>query len=731
MRKRSKIEAGRREQLALGLTAACSVALSDGVIASLIYLLLAFASSMASPPAFAQTAHVGAGVRLEAGIEKEDVDGDLKSAMDIYQKIAADTSAPRDVRAKALLRLAGCDEKLGKQAKQVYEQIVRDYADQPPAAQARKRLAFLNQQEHPALPTTMTVRKIEWAGLGRMAEMDTDGERATYVASDGNLYFSDLAGHSKRLIFKGEPNLSGLGWMVSRDFSLVALAPPVKPGQQAKLAVTKIDGTGYRELLRDDAEGRILGGNNGFGMDWSWDDRNLLIHFSSGPNEPSRLWLVSSADGQRRELTRTEGNIQKPVFSPDGHYVAYEVWPKDPMSIETSRIFVVPAEGGEPRLAYESGPGGIEPGPSGFDVRLHLLKDWTADGRFLAIKDVRQGKSALYLLPIKNGVATGPAEFVRYGEFESAYTTASGALVYEDPGTKPVHVGAFLASLYSDGHLGSWKHLDLRSRLDDGVSPWPSFSPDGNQIAYLAGDVDPARQDIVLQDLATGRERVLYQSASKTLRCQFSASNPKVFCTVDVGDGANGKTELISIAVESGSVELIAAFEGTKVILQSPQDDKIFYFLTRANTLRPLVRWDRSTQLETALSALGDNFHGSVPSFDGRWLVRILDDGTLQVQSISGGDWRSLVSGLTNYPETTPDGKWILYHSFDPEGKPSLFRVPIDGGDPQRLGDYPISDLAGNTLRISPDGSKILASAGERAHYDLWVLDNFEPPVKK
>src|SRR5579863_1041519 len=168
MRKRNRIEAGRRERLALAITAACSVALSGRVIASLIYLLLALASLMAVRPAFAQTAPVGAGVLLEAGIEKEDVDGELKSAMDIYQKIAADTSAPRDVRAKALLRLAGCDEKLGKQAKQVYEQIVHDYADQPAAAQARLRLALISQQEHPALPSTMSVRKIETSNVGQV-----------------------------------------------------------------------------------------------------------------------------------------------------------------------------------------------------------------------------------------------------------------------------------------------------------------------------------------------------------------------------------------------------------------------------------------------------------------------------------------------------------------------------------------------------------------------------------
>ena len=116
-------------------------------------------ATISTNSAFAQS--TTAGVRLEAGIAKEEVDGDLKSAVDIYQKIAGDATAPRDMRAKALLRLAGCYEKLGRQARQLYEKIVRDYGDQPAASQARTRLAVLKQQEHPATPTTMAVRKIE------------------------------------------------------------------------------------------------------------------------------------------------------------------------------------------------------------------------------------------------------------------------------------------------------------------------------------------------------------------------------------------------------------------------------------------------------------------------------------------------------------------------------------------------------------------------------------------
>ena len=122
------------------------------------------------------------------------------------------------------------------------------------------------------------------------------------------------------------------------------------------------------------------------------------------------------------------------------------------------------------------------------------------------------------------------------------------------------------------------------------------------------------------------------------------------------------------------------------------------------------------------------------PSHDGRLLVRMID-GNSQVRPMTGGQWRTLVSGLTEYlpPETTPDGKWVIYNAIDSSGKRSLFRVSINGGDPQRLGDYPIREFTGrDTLRISPDGREILAAETEfTTNYDLWVLENFEPPASK
>jgi hypothetical protein len=58
---------------------------------------------------------------------------DLPGAIKLYQQIIEARSANRSVTARALLELAGCYDKLGQQSAAVYQQIVRDFGDQPAA----------------------------------------------------------------------------------------------------------------------------------------------------------------------------------------------------------------------------------------------------------------------------------------------------------------------------------------------------------------------------------------------------------------------------------------------------------------------------------------------------------------------------------------------------------------------------------------------------------------------
>jgi WD40-like Beta Propeller Repeat len=723
-----RVKTDWQERIVLALTAAISVALSTGVIAALLYLLIALGSLISSPTAFAQAGPPAAGVQLQAGIEKENVDGDLNSAISIYQRIAADASAPRDVRAKALLRLAGCEEKLGKQAKQVYEQIVRDYGDQPAAAQARTRLAAIKQQEHPAQPPTMTARKIEWAKLGEMGAGDTDGERATFIGPDGNLYFGDVAGHNRRLVFKREPSSQQPGWWATRDFSVVALALPATEKHPSILGVIKMDGTGYRELIRDEKGefGNTMGPVAYVDVSWSWDNRYLVLRIMPR-GKGGRLIVVDTSNGNHRELVRSDSDRFWSVrFSPDGRFIAYEAEPAKPSS-RTIRIYIVPVSGGESRLAAEVpelGTGAPE-----------FLMDWTANGRHLITKEVRQGKPALYLLPVKDGVPTGPSEFVRIGDFDEAHTTLSGALVYGDHATTATDIDAYLASFDSAGHIGGWRSLDLRESVNGKYrKPGPSFSPDGSQIAYRAGDPGTKKSDLILLDLSTGQQRVIYQSPDGDLFCQYSTKEPKIFCTLTGRDGGS-RTDLFSVDDKTGTVEKIASLKGSKAINHYPDDGRTFYLCDLADdTLNGITRWDLDTQQETVVvPGPVDGKIGENSSFDGRWLLRS-DEDSLSVKPVSGGDWKTLVSGVKGLwtdEETTHDGNWVFYQAYDSADKPALFRVATTGGSPELVGGLPSASFIGQNFFLSADGRQILATKFNDRKYDLWVLENFEPPVKK
>jgi len=697
------------ENVALAFTAVFSIILGGTAVVSIV-MLAGLLSEFAVVPLHAQTTPA---VELQAAMTKEQVEGDLKTAMAAYQKIAADKSAPRDVRAKALLHLAGCYEKQGQQAQNVYRQIVRDYADQPAAAQARNRLAALKQDDHPAAPATMTQRQIEKAGRAFGAG-DTDGHRVVYLNDKtGELISGDLAGNSKRVIFKAKPGDSP-GWSPTRDFSMVLLHLNSKPGQAQTLAVVNTDGTGYREIAK-------LEGQPYCWPTWSWDNRYLLC--TESQDGSSRLLRISVADGQTRELLSLKTGSERASFSPDGRFVAYQVQPTseaDPVS----RIFIVPAEGGEPQLVYEE----RQTGKFIRWLKPCKLLDWTADGRYLAIASEHTGRGALDLLPIRDGKPAGAPIFVRNGDFEQGAATAAGSLVYYS--VKPGGPWAvYVASLDANGRPGNWKRLDLRFG-NKTIHLYPRWSADSNQIVYVADneDVGQSGEEVHLYNLTTGENRDIYHAHSLA-SCTWAAQQPKLFCTEHRAD----KEDIFTIAADSGQVERLYTLPGSPLFVEYPsRDDRALYLIRGGNGDKEeeVLRWDIATQRETPLEKLPLDSVGFV-SQDERWLMG-MDKQGLKIRPVSGGDWKPLVSlDFTIQLNATPDGNWILYHGVDGAKKHGLFRIATAGGQPERLGDFPTNSLEG-ALEISPDGRKVMVSADDyETGYELWSLENFEPPAPK
>lgn len=673
------------EKVAFACTAICSLIASGVVPVSLALLLITLSSRVLVPRAFGQSTRAasGAGVQLEAGIAKEEGDGDLKAAMTVYQQVASDQSAPRAVRAKALLRLAGCEEKLGQQARGVYERILQEYADQAVAGQARTRVAALNQQDHPAASVSTTLRKIDPPPSGQIGVTDTDGKRGVYRDSSGHLYFGDLAGRSKRLIFESKDDF---GWVPSRDFSSVLLL--LGKGAPQTLATINTDGTGFR---------KVPGNNSLVFLDWSRDKRYILAKDTGG----HKLVLLRVADGKQRQLAAPENNkIGKAAFSPDRRFIAFSTL------LNVPSLFSVPFEGGKPESLRENAQ----------------LLDWTSDGRFLVIATERNGARALSLQPVEDGKASGDFIFVRYASCEDGYVTANGSLVYS---TTPAQgaVSANLAKLDAKGRPGSWKSLDLRP--GNAENPLPVWSPDSKQLLYMSRNdaAGHTQSTLVLRELSTGQEREIYKAEALFISCTWSAEPNRIMC----GEAHLQRTDFLSVALDSGQPKRLGSLGGIHFVLQSNPDGTALDL----SDFEPSAtsHWDIATGRTSLLEKGTDDF--VFISKDENWLARRKNKiADVEVRPGSGGTWSTLAFGVSSagHVAFTPDSDQIFF-TVDEADKRSLFRVAVRGGAPERLGDYP-SKGGGGTMSISPDGKNILAVLYE-SNPDLSILENFVPSASR
>src|SRR5262245_59048745 len=121
-----------------------------------------------------------------AAQHQEEVEGNLKAAIDSYQKVIQKAGANRELAARAHYRTGQCYEKLGqREAAKSYENIVKNFADQSElVAQARARLTALRGGS--AALGGETVRKVWSTGTGQGPRLSRDGRFVTYFDGSTN-----------------------------------------------------------------------------------------------------------------------------------------------------------------------------------------------------------------------------------------------------------------------------------------------------------------------------------------------------------------------------------------------------------------------------------------------------------------------------------------------------------------------------------------------------------------
>ncbi len=654
---------------------------------------------------------------FQKALSKERAEGQLDEAIQIYARIVKDFASDRPLAAKALLQMARCYERLGKDdARKTYDRLLREYADQRPAAdEARDRLAQLSRASAPA---TSSMRLV-WSGAGvnTQGTPSPDGRYLSYVDygdnANGDLAIREVASGQTRRLTQGDSPAPGAEFAVTSRF-----APD---GRQIVYSWFNKDGFfDLRVTATDRPRSRVVYRNPEMGYlepaAWTPDGKSIVTVFE-GLDGAVQIALVSVADGTRRVLKTLQwkwpGGLS---VSPDGRVIAYAV----PLDGSLKHDIYLLAVDGSRELPLVEHPA---------DDTSPL---WTPDGGGVVFASDRAGSLDAWFVPVGDGDPREPARIVKrnLGRGQPMGLTRDGRLYYAvTANSTDIHLGAFDAG---SGRATAGPPISERFV---GTSYGPDWSPDGTRVSYFSkrGVGGPGSSTIVVRSVADGTEHELVPRLQYFHRPRWT---PDGTALVAQGRGLRGPTGLFRIDAKTGNVEVLVASEpgslpGATHQVWSPDGRTLFY----GSDQRVIAR-DMATGVEREIyrGASGEK----AVSPDGKWIaVQSIDEAdgsatSIRLVPVGAGGARTLIN--LRVPERvvffgglswTSDGQRLLFVKQSGEAR-ELWQIHVASGASEPTG-LAVPGLS--HARLHPDGRQLAYTAGKRQE-EVWVIEHFLPPAR-
>jgi Tol biopolymer transport system component len=693
---------------------------------------------------------------LQAAIKTETIDGNLKSAIEQYQKIVEMSSASRAVKAQAMLQLGGCYEKLGSAvARDTFQQIVKEYADQTAiAAQASTRLAAL---AHPA-GSNASNRGIvlrESAPSKFMAVLADPR-----ISPDGKLFaFASITGSSLMVYDTENGKSTDLGvnklcngcsvrsqtW--SPDGNQIAFFRPpntaITPSIDVARSISELcivdkDGTNLRVIYTDPdivtnlsfstSPIRIVG--------WSPDKKAIFICRVLKNEKVYSMDRISLPDGNRTNL-RTFGKdaVRVSRLSPDGRFIVYEL--ASAKDLNTIEIRMLTADGGhDESLAKVS--------------TKDSILDWTPDSHNIFFSSNRSGNPGIWAFKMNDGQIEGIASLIKefIGTIASRGFSDSGSFYFSENIPEQLDVYTAQVDLESGRTLKQPERIDSAFR---GRTATPFWSNDGNSLAYLVVDLlrdlgGGRAQTLRIHSMKTGRNRDIELSFPTRVLTQVPRWSPDdkfIYLAVTSTD-TNKQQGLLRVNVATGLSELI--FEGP-VWAWSPDGSLVILVQSPGGIPNKLTQKDLRTGEEKELIPQQDGLHTGLWNIspDGRWFgYRLLEpskkaaeqdparNGIFVIPTAGGQTIRFSVNN------GGPEGIVGAYFFWAPPGRGVLFEreigllyglsyLPSFESSELRELDFPGMNRI-NGLTFHPDGKTIAFHSTEPRRMTEWVMEKFQPP---
>lgn len=673
---------------------------------------IAVAAVLGAGLALTQTPR-SAEVQLRAAEHKQQVEGDLKGAIEQYRKLAQ--GRDRAVAAKALVRMGECYEKLGdEESRKAYERVLREYSDQTGAvAEARARLTALKSAE----PSTITVRQVRAPNAYFFGAPSRDGAYLTFRDdSSEDIKICDLATGQIRQLTKHQ------GTWQSAYHSM-----PSPDGKQVAYTWYQDEIYELRVVGLDGSEPRVLYSNAGMTWvqptDWSPDGKSILTVLER-KDKTSQMVLVSVRDGSVRVLKSfDERSLDRPRFSPDGRYVAY-AYPQRPESGERD-IFVLPLDGGRETPLVQHPANDLHP-------------DWTPDGKRILFLSDRTGAMGAWWIQVAEGKSQGTPELIKPDlgpNFRPMGFTRNGSYYYS---VRTDMSDVYIAELeLATGRLISAPSLATQRFV--GSNSGPDWSPDGRQLLYLSlrRPLPWGARALCVRSTESGEVREL---VSKLDRVSWVRWSPDGRSLLAAGQHPTREFGKFRIDIHTGDFKsIVKNTYGWPAAWSRDGKAVLYHQLDSATNRSFIVVRDLETGQEKELHSLakGSSYYagGLALSRDGRQLAfEVSESGSkiIKVIPAAGGEARELLRGDGSLLRTSfgsiawaPDGLSVLFaRRTSPNSlKTELWSIPVRGGEPRKL------DLTAENMRdlsVHPDGRHIAFTAGQ-SRSEVWVMESFLP----
>jgi len=241
--------------------------------------------------------------------------------------------------------------------------------------------------------------------------------------------------------------------------------------------------------------------------------------------------------------------------------------------------------------------------------------------------------------------------------------------------------------------LGSTTAVQLTD--SDGYDFQPDSSPDGTRVVFVRDSKDAI--ELYLLDPATGEANAITGEGAVNVEPRWSPDGSQL-AWVSTRD--NGRFQVHVGVLDNGNLQ--AQRLRTERRSRAPR----YYYSEYDHELSPAWSPDGT---ELIFITNPETSYGT----GGLWRAALSGGGAMKPVRIEETSWKAR-------PDWNPDGKRVIYSSYQGRQWHQLWLTTAAGGEPFPL-TYGEFDVTG--ARWSPDGNRIAYISNESGNTQLWVLD--------